>query len=96
MARTMAFFTPIFPLLSIIPNLLHAFSVHLMNCYFPDFWYSHTPEKTIKKCFYFRNPAYTTDERGNAISTNFFRAIELWRFWYIMILEDSGDEQLSR
>ena len=27
-------FTPIFPLLSTIPNLYHSFSVHLMNCYF--------------------------------------------------------------
>ena len=38
-------FTPIFPLLSTIPNLPHSFSVHLMNCYFPDFWYSHVTEK---------------------------------------------------
>ena len=55
---------------------------------------------TSKKCFYFRNPAYTTDGRGNFSgkfsSTKFFRAIELWRFCVIMILEDSGDDQLSR
>ena len=64
--------------------------------FFPNFWYYHTPEKTIKNCFYFRNPAYTTDERGNAISTNFFRTIELRRFCDTMVLEDSGDDQLSR
>ena len=34
-----------FPLLSTIPNLLPTFSVHLMNCYFHDFWYSHVTEK---------------------------------------------------
>ena len=39
------FSSPDFPILSTIPNLLHAFSVHLMNCYFPDFWYSHVTEK---------------------------------------------------
>ena len=39
------FFYPNFPILSTIPNLLHAFSVHLLNCYFPDFWYSHVTEK---------------------------------------------------
>ena len=38
-------FLLIFPILSTIPNLLHAFSVHLMNRYFPDFWYSHVTEK---------------------------------------------------
>ena len=41
----MAFFYPNIPLLSTIPNLHHSFSVHLMNCYFPDFWYSHVTEK---------------------------------------------------
>lgn len=30
------------------------------------------------------------------ISSKFFRAIELWRSWHIMILEDSGNDQLSR
>ena len=39
------FFYPDIPILSTIPNLLHAFSVHLLNCYFPDFWYSHVTEK---------------------------------------------------
>ena len=39
------FFFSDFPILSTIPNLLHAFSVHLMNCYFTDFWYSHVTEK---------------------------------------------------
>ena len=42
-----------FPLLSTIPNPLTAFSVHLMNYYFPDFWYSHATEKRIlrrEKC----------------------------------------------
>ena len=38
-------FLLIFPILSTIPNLLLAFSVHLMNRYFPDFWYSHVTEK---------------------------------------------------
>ena len=38
-------FLLIFPILSTIPNLLHTFSVHLMNCYFSDFWYSHVTEK---------------------------------------------------
>ena len=45
MARTMAFLLSWFSLSSTIPNLLHAFSIHLMNCYFPDFWYSHVTEK---------------------------------------------------
>ena len=39
------FFYPNIPILSTIPNLLLAFSVHLMNCYFSDFWYSHVTEK---------------------------------------------------
>ena len=39
------FFYANIPLLSTILNLLHAFSVHIMNCYFPDFWYSHVTEK---------------------------------------------------
>ena len=46
-------FAPIFPILSTIPNLLCAFSVHLMNCYFPIFWYSHEIEKNTlrrEKC----------------------------------------------
>ena len=38
-------FCRIFSLLSTIPNFLHVFSVHLMNCYFSDFWYSHVTEK---------------------------------------------------
>ena len=33
-------------LLSQIPPL---FSVHLMNCYFPDFWYSHVTERELQK-----------------------------------------------
>ena len=45
MVRTMAFLLFQYPLLSTITNLLHAFSVHLMNCYFPDFWYSRVTEK---------------------------------------------------
>ena len=45
MAEPWLFFFLNIPLLSTIPNLLHAFSVHLMNCYFPDFWYSHVTEK---------------------------------------------------
>lgn len=53
-------------------------------------------EKTIKNCFYFRNSAYTTDEHGNFSSTKFFRVIDLWQFCDIIILEDSGDDQLSR
>lgn len=49
MAQAMAFpLSPIFPLLSTIPNLIHVFSVHLMDCYFPDFWYYHTAEKQSK------------------------------------------------
>ena len=32
-------------LLSTIPNSHHSFSVHLVNCYFPDFGYSHVTEK---------------------------------------------------
>lgn len=53
-------------------------------------------EKTIKNCFYFRNSAYTTDEHGNSSFTKFFGVIDLWQFCDIMILEDSGDDQLSR
>ena len=45
MVRTMAFLLFQYPLLSTISNLLHAFSVYLMNCYFPDFWYSQVTEK---------------------------------------------------
>ena len=41
----MAFLLAIFPLMSTIPNPHHSFLVHLMNCYFPDFWYSHVTEK---------------------------------------------------
>ena len=41
----MAFLLAIFLLMSTIPNPHHSFSVHLMNCYFPDFWYSHVTEK---------------------------------------------------
>ena len=33
---------------SAIPNLLHAFLVHLMNCYFPNFWHYQTSEKQSK------------------------------------------------
>ncbi len=33
------------PLLSTIPNFPHSFSVHLMNCYFANFWYSRVTEK---------------------------------------------------
>ena len=47
------FFYPDFPILSTIPNLLHVFSVHLMNCFFSDFWSYHIAEKTIKKMFLF-------------------------------------------
>ena len=39
------FFCSDIPILSTIPNLIHVFSAHLMNCYFPDFWYSHATEK---------------------------------------------------
>ena len=35
------------PILSTIPNLLHVFSVYLMNCYFSDFWYRHVTENTF-------------------------------------------------
>ena len=45
MAQTMAFLLFQYPLLSTIPSLPHAFSVYLMNRYFPDFWYSHVTEK---------------------------------------------------
>ena len=31
--------------MSTIPSISHSFSVHLMNCYFPNFWYSHVTEK---------------------------------------------------
>ena len=41
----MAFLLAIFPLMSTIPNPHRSFLVHLMNCYFPDFWYSHVTEK---------------------------------------------------
>ena len=37
----MAFLLAIFPLMSTIPNPHHSFLVHLMNCYFPNLWYSH-------------------------------------------------------
>ena len=44
------FFFPKIPLLSTIPNLPHSFSVHLMNCYFQNFWYSRVTEKnTIRR-----------------------------------------------
>ena len=39
------FFYPFPSHMSTIPNLHHSFSVHLMNCYFPGFWYSHVTEK---------------------------------------------------
>ena len=45
LSYAMAFLLPHFFHVSTIPNLLHAFSVHLMNCYFHDFWYSHVTEK---------------------------------------------------
>ena len=45
MAQTMAFLFFQYPLLSTIPSIPHAFSVYLMNRYFPDFWYSHVTEK---------------------------------------------------
>ena len=63
----MAFLLAIFPLMSTIPNPHHSFLVHLMNCYFPDFWYSHVTEKRIsegrkqyaKKTGYYVGAKYT-------------------------------------
>ena len=78
MAQAMTFFYPNFPLLSTIPNLLHAFSVHLMNCYFLDFWYSHVTEKRTSEgrnaicekieyymgTKYINNKAYISNKNG--------------------------------
>lgn len=40
--------------------------------------------------------AYNINEHGNSSSIKFFRDIELWRFYDIMILEDSSNDWLSR
>ena len=44
MARTMAFLLSRFPHIVNYPQSPPG-TVHLMNCYFPDFWYSHVTEK---------------------------------------------------
>ena len=48
MAQAMAFLLLRYPYIVYYPNLLYAFSVHLLNCYFPDFWYYHTLKKQSK------------------------------------------------
>lgn len=45
MVKSPGFSFTYFPILSTIPNLHPSFSVHLMNCYFPNLWYSHVTEK---------------------------------------------------
>ena len=68
MARTMAFLLPRHPHIGNYPHSPHSFSVHLLNCYFPDFPACHIAEKFMK-CSCFLNPANTTDERVNFHST---------------------------
>lgn len=68
MARTMAFLLPQHPHIGNYPHSPHSFSVHLLNCYFPDFPACHIAEKFMK-CSCFLNPANTTDERVNFHST---------------------------
>ena len=62
------FFYPNIPILATIPTHPTLFSVHLLNCYFPDFSACHIAEKFMK-CSCFLNPANTTDERVNFHST---------------------------
>ena len=68
MARTMAFLLPRHPHIVNYLHSPHSFSVHLLNCYFPDFPACHIAEKFMK-CSCFLNPANTTDERVNFHST---------------------------
>ena len=68
MARTMAFLLPRHPHIGNYLHSPHSFSVHLLNCYFPDFPACHIAEK-FRKCSCFLNPANTTDERVNFHST---------------------------
>ena len=68
MARTMAFLLLRHPHIGNYPHSPHSFSVHLLNCYFPDFPACHIAEKFMK-CSCFLNPANTTDERVNFHST---------------------------
>ena len=88
-------FAPIslYCLLSQSPLRIFGTSAELL---FPRLLVLSYAEKTIKNCFYFQNSAYNTDEHGNSSSTKFFRVIDLWQFCDTMILEDSGDDQLSR
>lgn len=58
----MAFLLHQYSLMSTIPNLLHVFSVHLLNCYFPNFWYSHVTEKNTFRREKYEEQAFASEQ----------------------------------